>query len=108
MANQQNTTRLPTGLRKNSPAEQLNWLLSRSKHWGTDFDLAWKSAWKHIVWPHDTSHRQQWKDTLLAEREMWRRAYEGQEVGAGSGHKALANREMREALDSLLSGPVAA
>lgn len=67
-------------------------MLTQSKRAGVSFEVAWRTAWKRIAWPHDTAHRQQWKALLgdpkaaakegLTARERrllieaWRQAYE--------------------------------
>lgn len=84
MANQQNQTRLPAELKKASPADQVGWLLARSKAAGVGFEIAWRSAWKHIMWPHDTGHRREWRAVLTSERSLWETAYTGGVIGPAS------------------------
>ena len=70
-----------------SPAVQLRHLLAfgRANRW--TFDSAWRWSFERIKWPHDTSHRQEWKAILgvlhddpgvmpARQRDVWRRAYE--------------------------------
>lgn len=61
---------------KPSPATQMREMLVRSRRSGVGFERAWESAFERIRWPHDTTHRNDWKDQLEADREQWRVAYE--------------------------------
>lgn len=63
---------------KLAPATQMRQMLVVSKRQGVSFERAWRSAHAHVRWPHDTVHRQQWKDQLDGTREHWRRAYENE------------------------------
>lgn len=61
-----------------SPAVQLRVALALARKGGFDFDTAWASAFASIRWPHDTTHRREWKKILSAPEtvEAWRAAYE--------------------------------
>lgn len=70
-----------------SPAEQLRVHLGRARAADMAFDHAWGQALQRIAWPHDTSHRREWKSILGDGKDMstpkkmlasWRRAYEGE------------------------------
>jgi hypothetical protein len=75
-----------------TPAVQLRCALERAREYGRDFDDAWESAVAHIRWPHDTTHRREWKEILGVEdqwgrplddcevREVWRAAYNREEI----------------------------
>ena len=60
-----------------TPAVQLRVALKRSRANGRDFDSAWTFAMSNIRWPHDTTHRREWKAILEAPEtvEAWRLAY---------------------------------
>lgn len=51
-------------------------MLSYSQRHDVPFDKAWESAFARVRWPHDTEHRQGWKELLIEQREDWRRAYQ--------------------------------
>ena len=42
---------------------------------GVTFEDAWELAWRQVVWPHDTSHRRQWKTALRETRLEWAACY---------------------------------
>lgn len=62
---------------KPSPATQMREMLSVSRRHGVPFEKAWRSAFQRVRWPHDTEHRQGWKDQLEEDRSDWQAAYEG-------------------------------
>lgn len=65
-----------------SPAVQLRIKLKRARAYGQDFDTAWEAAFENIRWPHDTTHRREWKAILgdpLA-KEVWRAAFHHEEI----------------------------
>jgi hypothetical protein len=43
-----------------------------------DFEIAWRFAFARVRWPHDTTHRREWKRIIEdpAGRDVWRRAFE--------------------------------
>jgi hypothetical protein len=61
-----------------SPAVQMRVLLMRARERGMTFDAAYSFAFARIRWPHDTSHRREWKVVLAdpAGVQTWREAYE--------------------------------
>lgn len=58
------------------PDQQIRVMLAASKKAGVPFDRAWASAYSRVSWPHDTTHRREWKDTLECAMTVWRSAYE--------------------------------
>src|SRR4051812_19193343 len=75
-----------------SPPVQLRGLLAECREDGLDFESAWELCTGRMVplpdgtrglvggqlrWPHDTTHRKEWKDILAspASRCVWRAAY---------------------------------
>lgn len=77
MATTLRTTATATSKRgKPSPATQMREMLVKSRRSGVGFERAWDSAYERIRWPHDTAHRNEWKDQLDYDRESWRVAYE--------------------------------
>jgi hypothetical protein len=72
-----------------SPAVQMRKLLAYGRERGWEFEAAWRWAFERVRWPHDTTHRLEWKGVLgrshddpkpipSAQREAWRSAYERQ------------------------------
>lgn len=61
-----------------SPPTQMREMLAASRKSNVPFEHAWVSAFAHVRWPHDTTHRNEWKDELEASKEDWRQAYERQ------------------------------
>jgi hypothetical protein len=59
------------------PPVQLRRLLEVSRRQHLTFDEAWEAAFRpgRIRWPHDTTHRRQWKAIIAAQREVWEGAY---------------------------------
>jgi hypothetical protein len=51
--------------------------LERARTYERDFDEAWDSCFGLVRWPHDTTHRREWKAILADERTkaVWRSAY---------------------------------
>lgn len=62
------------------PAVQMRILLAHARANFYAFDEAWRFAWDRIRWPHDTTHRREWKMVLPERRppEAWRSAYAGE------------------------------
>lgn len=60
-----------------SPAVQMRLSLERARGYDRDFDQAWDSAFANVRWPHDTTHRREWKGILddPNTKEIWRSAY---------------------------------
>lgn len=60
-----------------SPAVQLRVLLEHGRDRDMSFELAWEFAWTRIRWPHDTTHRREWKAVLEQRdtRRVWQAAY---------------------------------
>lgn len=77
-----------------SPANQMRVMLAHLRASGVPFERAREIAWERIRWPHDTTHRWEWKallgdyqaaamvgmrvDQVADQIEAWRRAYEGE------------------------------
>jgi hypothetical protein len=63
-----------------SPAVQLRVLLIHARDRGFAFDEAWEWAWARIRWPHDTTHRREWKAVLESAdtHRVWGSAYRQQ------------------------------
>lgn len=47
-----------------SPAVQLRARLQEARVEGMEFEEAWPWAFKRVKWPHDTTHRVEWKAVL--------------------------------------------
>lgn len=65
-----------------SPAVQLRIKLRRARECGATFEDAWEAAYENIRWPHDTTHRREWK-AILGDpdaREVWKAAYHGEDI----------------------------
>lgn len=60
-----------------SPAEQLRHHLANARNGAVGFEKAWDAAWCRLAWPHDTTHRREWKATLEESRGLWECSYEG-------------------------------
>lgn len=67
-----------------SPAVQLRLLLAEARSSELEFEHAWGQALRCVKWPHDTSHRIEWKQILGDGKdyttpaktfEAWRGAY---------------------------------
>ena len=60
-----------------SPAIQLRVTLGRARANGREFEDAWEFAFANVRWPHDTTHRREWKDILSAPEtvEAWKLAF---------------------------------
>lgn len=77
-----------------SPAEQLRVHLERDRERGVAFEVAYSSVLDEdagrIAWPHNTTHRREWKAILDSprQREVWRAAFENEPV------RSLANLEL--------------
>lgn len=81
MANRQNVL----------PSEQMRILLGKARALNKDFDAAHEFAFSRIRWPHDTTHRREWKallgdydaarevnvrrEEVTRQIEIWRSAY---------------------------------
>ena len=78
--------------RKNSlPSEQMRILLGKARALDKDFESAHSFAFSRIRWPHDTTHRREWKallgdydaarevnvrrEEVTRQLEIWRSAY---------------------------------
>ncbi len=63
-----------------SPAVQMRVLLERARERDMNFDEAWDFAFARIRWPHDTTHRREWKDIFrsVKSRRVWRSCFERQ------------------------------
>lgn len=78
--------------RKNAlPSEQMRILLDKARALNKEFDEAHKFAFSRIRWPHDTTHRREWKallgdyeaalevnvrrEEVTRQIEIWRAAY---------------------------------
>jgi hypothetical protein len=70
-----------------SPAVQFRKLLEYGRERDWPFETAWRWAYERVRWPHDTTHRREWKKVLgespddprktpVQQREAWRSAYE--------------------------------
>lgn len=73
----------PHALRRPSPHVQLRHALQEAKARALTFDDAWAWAMRQIIWPHDTTHRQQWRRALLSTRSEWRACYCNEPTRAG-------------------------
>lgn len=73
-----------------SPAIQMRKLLAFGRARGWEFETAWRWSWERVRWPHDTTHRLEWKAILgacpeddrsvpMVQRQSWRCAYEREE-----------------------------
>jgi hypothetical protein len=71
-----------------SPAIQFRKLLQYGRQRDWPFETAWRWSFERVKWPHDTTHRKEWKAVLgdrhddprpvpTKQREAWRSAYEG-------------------------------
>lgn len=71
-----------------SPAVQFRRLLVYGRERGWSFETSWRWAYERVRWPHDTTHRKEWKGILgeshddpranpVKQREAWQSAYEG-------------------------------
>jgi hypothetical protein len=61
--------------------DDLLWvLLIHARDRGFAFDEAWEWAWARIRWPHDTTHRREWKAVLESAdtHRVWGSAYRQQ------------------------------
>lgn len=61
-----------------SPAVQMRLLLDDARSRAMEFEQAWEFAFSRIRWPHDTTHRREWKAVLESKKAIavWRSAYE--------------------------------
>lgn len=70
-----------------SPAIQFRKLLEYGRERGWPFETAWRWSYERVRWPHDTTHRREWKKILgeshddqrrtpTQQREAWQSAYE--------------------------------
>lgn len=70
-----------------SPAVQFRHLLEYGRERDWPFPVAWRWSYERVRWPHDTTHRKEWKRILgeshdddrrtpTEQREAWRSAYE--------------------------------
>jgi hypothetical protein len=74
---------LPPPVRRPPPPAQLRVALAYLRCEGYLFDDAWPLALKRVVWPHDTTHRRQWREALRATRPEWEACYAGLETRTG-------------------------
>jgi hypothetical protein len=60
-----------------SPAVQMRILLTHAREEAMGFEQAWAFAFSRIRWPHDTTHRREWKYVLESEksRRVWRSCF---------------------------------
>lgn len=75
-----------------SPAVQMRVLLGRAREHGMSFDVAWEFSWQRIRWPHDTTHRREWKAILsdASSLEVWRASFDRQPVDRLAQLRALS------------------
>jgi hypothetical protein len=70
-----------------SPAVQFRRLLEYGRERGWAFETAWRWSYERVRWPHDTTHRREWKKILgespddprrvpSQQRQAWQSAYE--------------------------------
>lgn len=70
-----------------SPAVQFRRLLECGRERGWAFETAWRWSYERVRWPHDTTHRREWKRVLgdsptdprripTEQRRVWQAAYE--------------------------------
>jgi ABC-type oligopeptide transport system substrate-binding subunit len=81
---------------KSLPSEQMRVLLDKARSLNKEFDAAYEFAFSRIRWPHDTTHRREWKallgdyesarevnvrrEEVSQQIEIWRSAYYNQRV----------------------------
>lgn len=53
------------------------------------FDRLFSDALRAVVWPHDTTHRQQWREAIDEAREEMLAAYEGRETRVAAIFRAI-------------------
>lgn len=60
-----------------SPAVQMRVLLEYARVRDLTFAEAWEFSFVRIRWPHDTTHRREWKAILRqpSQRRVWESAY---------------------------------
>ena len=88
---------------------QLRVSLETLRSGGLNFEDAWELAWRQIIWPHDTIHRRQWKDTLRDTQPEWSACYNATPTTAYGDISALAAALLpAEALTGDVAGFVAA
>lgn len=76
---------------------QIRESLTRSRHHGMEFELAWRIATRHLSHAHDREDRHQWQELLGDDeyRSWWEAAYNGDR-----GHRLLnASELLRLALE---------
>ena len=70
-----------------SPAIQMRKLLVFGREHGWEFELAWRWSYERVKFPHDTTHRREWKQVLgerhddaraipTLQRDAWHSAYD--------------------------------
>jgi hypothetical protein len=59
------------------PPVQFRQSIAYCRRLGWAFAIAWDEAWKACKWPHDTTHRRDWKVAMEETRGEWEAAYVG-------------------------------
>lgn len=50
-------------------------MLAASRRAGVSFEHAWRTGLEKVRWPHDTTHRHEWRRLLPEQRALWEAAY---------------------------------